>query len=43
MKKYLPSLDEIIPGAIVVVVGLLVWSLVGSTLTGWTDKLKPKA
>lgn len=40
--KYLPSLEQFTSGVIVVVGGLLLWSLVGSTLTGWTSKLTPK-
>lgn len=43
MKKYLPSLDELIPGIITLTIGLLVWSLVGPSLTGLVGKIKAKA
>jgi len=42
MKKYLPSLDEIIPGVIVFVIGMVVWSLVSAPLLGAVSKLKSK-
>lgn len=39
MKKYLPSLDELIPGVLIVVAGFLVWNIVGPTLTKLTAKI----
>lgn len=42
MKKYLPSLDEIVPGVIIIILGFVAWQIVGPTLTSLTNKL-PKA
>lgn len=42
MKKYLPSLDELIPGVAIVVVGLLVWNFVGAPLVNAVNKVKSK-
>lgn len=39
MKKYLPSVDEIIPGVIIVILALVAWNIVGPTLTKLTAKL----
>lgn len=39
MKKYLPSLDEIVPGVIIVVLGFVIWNIVGPSLTKLTAKI----
>jgi hypothetical protein len=39
MKKYLPSLDELIPGVIIILIGFAVWNLVGPAITSVTSKL----
>lgn len=39
MKKYLPSLDEIVPGVIIVIVGFVVWTLVGPSITKLVAKI----
>lgn len=41
MKKYLPSLDEIIPGVIIVVIGFFVWGFVSAPIAKLTAKLVP--
>ncbi len=43
MKKYLPSLDELIPGVIILIVGLAVWQLVSKPINDALAKLKPAA
>lgn len=42
MKKYLPSLDELATGVIIVVVGMLVWTFVGAPLVNAVGKVKSK-
>lgn len=42
MKKYLPSLDELIPGVVIVVVGLLIYEFVGKSLVDTVNKVKAK-
>lgn len=41
MKKYLPSLDELVSGVIVVIVAMTVWSLVAPAIGKLTAKLTP--
>lgn len=43
MKDYLPSLKEIVPNVIIILIGLTIWELVGSSITGALDKVKSKA
>lgn len=43
MKKYLPSLDEIVPGVIILLIGLAVWQIVSPSVSKLTAKLTPKA
>lgn len=43
MKKYLPSLDELVSGVVIIVVGLVVWNFVSPVINELTMKLKPKA
>lgn len=42
MKKYLPSLDEIVPGVIIVVLALVVWNLVSAPISKLTAKIAMK-
>lgn len=41
MKKYLPSLDEIIPGVVIIVIGLVVWTFLAAPVAKLTSKLMP--
>jgi hypothetical protein len=43
MKKYLPSMDELISGVVVVIVALTVWQLVRPFINKMTAKLTPAA
>lgn len=40
MKKYLPSVDEIVPGVIIILIGFAVWNIVGPTVAKLTSKVK---
>lgn len=42
MKKYLPSLDELIPGVIIIVVGFVVWNFVGTPIVNAIGKARAK-
>lgn len=42
MKKYLPSVDELVSGVIIVVVGLVVWNFVGTPILNAINKVKSK-
>jgi len=39
MKKYLPSLDELVAGVIIIIAGLIAWNLVGPYATKLTSKI----
>lgn len=41
MKKYLPSLDEIIPGVIIILIGFVAWRFVAPAVDKLTMKLTP--
>lgn len=43
MKKYLPSMDELVSGVLVIIVGLTVWSFVSPLIAKATAKITPKA
>jgi hypothetical protein len=43
MKKYLPSMDELVSGVVVIIVGFTVWSLVQPMISKLTAKLTPSA
>jgi hypothetical protein len=42
MKKYLPSLEEIIPNVIIIVIGLAVWQFVGTPIVNAINSAKSK-
>ena len=41
MKKYLPSMDELVSGVVVIIVGLTVWSFVQPMIAKLTAKITP--
>lgn len=43
MKKYLPSVDELVSGVVIVLVALTAWSFLSPFVAKATAKLTPKA
>jgi len=42
MKKYFPTVPELVTGAIIVVVGMVLWNFVGAPILGAINTAKSK-
>lgn len=43
MKKYLPSLEELASGVVIVIVGLVIWNFVSAPILSAINSVKAKA